>query len=446
MNLNTKHLNTGYRYYLFHYLKLQDPDSIILCYLQALQDSSLQSSHGYLWSTLGTIYKQQGGVNQATTCFKHSQRIQGKITPYIKEWHFIGPFVIGKMELDGDPLEAYGGIRNASKYRYQKSARFYSELMPGGEIKWRVDKPYSSDNMVQITAGIDWNELVNAIGSLGITEWQGWVVGELAVNDKDQNVAVQCLGASTVYIDDIPITGDVYNREKYWYGVNLEQGLHTVYIRLRTKVAGKFKCSFRIARPDFEVMSSNFMPDLMDGHLFSGYFSLPVANYHSTDFLKITKVTLQDIRPSNLNLNIETVYKNEQIAPGQLYFIPFKLSSPDSKLIPQCTDTDSAGDVSFNLKFMTSSGQQSLSIALRCRKLRQSFLFTFLDHDSSVQHAAAIPPLQDCPGGLCLTLLTLHGTTISPQNQADSYKQMVNGEFKFGSQYSWLLAPTRYIQ
>ena len=416
---------------------------MMLCYVQALQDSSLQSSHGHFWSVLGTIYKQQGAATQATTCFKHSQRISGKISPHIKEWHFIGPFVIGKMELDGNPVEACGGIRNVSKYRYQKSARFFSELVPGGEIKWRVEKPVSMDNTIHIKAGVDWNDLINAIGSLGITEWQGWVVGDLAVNDKDQNIAVQCLGVHTVYIDDIPITGDVYHREKYWYGVKLDQGLHTVYIRLRTKVAGKFKCSFRIAKPDFEVMSSHFMPDLMDGHMFSGYFSLPVANYHFTDFLKITKVTLQDVRPANLNLNIATVHKNEQIAPGQIYLVSFKLSSPDSKLIPHCTDTDFEGDVSFNLKFMTSSGAQSLSIALRCRKFGQSFLFTFLDHDGSVQHAAVIPPLQDCPGGLCPILLTLHGTTISPQNQADSYKQMVNGQFQFGSQYAWLLAPTR---
>ncbi len=34
--------------------------------------------------------------------------------PKIDEWYFIGPFPIGKTEIDGDPLEAFGGIRNIS--------------------------------------------------------------------------------------------------------------------------------------------------------------------------------------------------------------------------------------------------------------------------------------------------------------------------------------------
>ena len=415
-----------------------------MCYIQALQDPNLSTAHGYLWTVLGTIYKNQGVKSPMATSFKQAQKVTGKLSPFIKEWHFIGPFVIGKMELDGDPLEAYAGIRNISKYRYQKAASLYSELVPGGEIKWMVIKQTTAQSLVQVKPTVNWNDLVSSLGSLGISEWQGWVVGELAINDKDQNVMVQCLGVHTLYIDDVPVTGDVYHREKYWYGVKLDQGLHTVYIRLRTKVVANFKCSFKIANPDFEVLPPHFLPDLMDGYLFSAYFPLPVANYHSSDFLKIIKVNLQDTLPSYADLDIELIGKNEEIAAGQIFPVSLKLSSSDTKVISHCTNTDDAVDLSFNLKVTTSAGVQSVQIALRCRKFRQSFLFTFVDHDGSIQHAAAVPPLQDFPGGLCPTLLTLHGTTISPQNQADSYKQMVNGEFQFGSQFAWLLAPTRY--
>ena len=421
---------------------LQNDDAVLVCYYQALQDTSISSSHGYLWTVLGTIFKNQGAKSPMATSFKKAQKLTGKISPFIKDWHFIGPFVIGKMELDGDPLEAYAGIQNVSKYRYQKASVFYSELVPGGEIKWSIMKQASAQSTVQVKTSVNWNDLVSSIGSLGITEWQGWVVGELAVNEKDQNIMVQCLGVHTVYIDDILVAGDVYHREKYWYGVKLDQGLHTVYIRLRTKVLANFKCSFKIAKPDFEIFSPHFLPDLMDGYLFSGYLALPIANYHSTEFLKITKVSLQDVTPSNIDLNIEIVDEDIKIAPGQIFAVPVKLISSGSKVISQCTDTDDA-ELYFNIKFLTSSGIQTVPIALRCRKFRQSFLFTFVDHDGSIQHAAAIPPLKDCSGGLCPTLLTLHGTTISPQNQADSYKQMVDSEFQFGSQYAWLLAPTR---
>lgn len=88
----------------------KNDETIILCYLQALKDSNLAISHGYFWSVLGSLYKLQGAMTQASTCFKQAQKASGKVQRFIKEWQFIGPFVIGKMELDGDPLEAYGGI------------------------------------------------------------------------------------------------------------------------------------------------------------------------------------------------------------------------------------------------------------------------------------------------------------------------------------------------
>lgn len=422
----------------------QNDETIILCYLQALKDSNLAISHGYFWSVLGSLYKLQGAMTQASTCFKQAQKAAGKVQRFIKEWQFIGPFVIGKMELDGDPLEAYGGIQNVSKYRYGKSESFHSELVSGGEVKWTAIKQNSAQNMVQVKPAVNWNDLVSSLGSLGITEWQGWVVGELAINEKNQNVIVQCLGVHTIYIDDLPLTGDVYHRESYWYGMNLEPGIHTFYIRLRSKVVANFKCSFQSVKQDFEVLSPHYLPDIVDGYLLSGYFSLPVANYHPTNFLKIVTVTLKDIIPEIDDLEIQTVNRNEQVAPGQIYLLPIKLTSSSSRVIPGCTNTDTPGDVSLDIRITTSSGVKTLNIVLRCRRYRQSFLFTFIDHDGSVQHAAAIPPLQDCPGGLCPTLLTLHGTTISPQNQADSYKEMVDGVFQFGSQYAWLLAPTRY--
>lgn len=55
-----------------------------------------------------------------------------------------------------------------------------------------------------------------------------------------------------------------------------------------------------------------------------------------------------------------------------------------------------------------------------------------------------IDVFQSCTTGVCPIVLTLHGTTISPQNQADSYKHMVNEKFQFGFPLAWTLAPTRF--
>lgn len=324
----------------------------------------------------------------------------GKHTTYIKEWSFLGPFVIGKTEVDGDPVESFGGIHKVSKSRYKKVVSFFSELLPGGEINWSQIKQPSQDVAVQIQPSVNWNELVNALGSMGITEWQGWLVGELAVNEKDLILLVQCHGVHTVYINDIPVTGDVYHRGKYWFGVQLDQGLHTMYIRVRTKIHGQVLCKFKSSKTSFEVLPPDFMPDLWNGRLFSDYLSISVANYHTTKFLKVSKVVVSDFKSKDSEiiskLDIEMHEIPVSIAPGQIYPVVLKLKSKDDshRVISECSSPESSWDVEMMLKVTTSAGLITMPLKLRCRTARQSFLFTFLDHDESVQHAAAVQPLQ----------------------------------------------------
>ncbi|XP_064601403.1 LOW QUALITY PROTEIN: uncharacterized protein LOC135467560 [Liolophura sinensis] len=429
--------------------KFQDvpKGEITPCVLQLVKSSP---SEGWLWSVLGDVYLAQGMNSQANTCFKQAVKLSGKISPQVKEWHFIGPFVIGKTELDGDPVEYFGGIRNISRFRLKKGVKYFSELIPGGEITWKVFSSSGHENSlsgIKISSEVNWNDLVSSLGSMGITEWQGWVVGEFAVNEKDLNIVVQCLGVHTVYVDDFVLTGDVYHREKFWFSTTLGRGLHTLYIRLRTKVLQNFKCSLRLAPSSFAMLSPSFLPDLLDGYLFSSYLSLPVANHHRSKWLRVTKVSRErQSRADSIPLTaIQADDGQFAVAPGQTRPVIIKLVSKSAEITSGCHDIDLV------LKVTTTEGQQDLPITLRCRKSTESFLFTFLDHDGSVQHGAAIQPLEECDfkdrqtdSPSCPVLLTLHGTTVPPQNQADSYKHMVNNEFVFGVKGAWLLAPTRH--
>ncbi|CAE8684080.1 unnamed protein product, partial [Polarella glacialis] len=88
----------------------------------------------------------------------------------------------------------------------------------------------------------------------------------------------------------------------------------------------------------------------------------------------------------------------------------------------------------------------SIRVSIRCRTGRQNFVFTFEDDDGSLQHAAAVMPLGSggvCEGG-CPVLLTLHGTSISASDSADSYKAKLDTDYRFGVESAWLLAPTRH--
>ncbi len=422
---------------LYIIILFQD-DKAVACHVQYLQ---VKEDDGWAWSSLGDIYLHQGSAHKltsmASTCFKQALKLTGKITEHVRQWYFIGPFVIGKNEVDGDPVDAYGGIQAIATKRFQKKNKYISELLPNGKITWRFFKQKIKSEIIKMTPDVNWNDLVNSLGSTAITEWQGWVVGEFALNENNQNVIIQCLGVHTVYIDGTPVTGDVYRRNAFWFSVGLSKGIHTIYSRVRAKGMMMFQCTIDIATSSFEILKPSYMPDLYDGHLFGKYIPLQISNYHTSKWLKNIKVTIESQNNGEPLKIIQADDKNFGIAPGQIRPITLQLTSESDIILEQCND------IGFKIKVSTSEGQVVYPLTLRCRNKRESFLFTFLDHDGSVQHSAAIHPQRGCESGLCPVVLSQHGTTVPPQNQADSYKTMTNGNFVFGMETAWLLAPTR---
>ena len=412
------------------------PEKATCCHIKYLSEEPLTQTAGWLWSSLGHLYVNTS-KSSSTTCFKQASKISGKISDSFATWHFLGPFVIGKIEVDGDPVEQYGGITKVARERYQKKKKFISELADKGEVSWQIIP--STGSTVQIMPQVNWNDLVRSLGSMGITEWQGWLVTEFAVNDNNVNVNIQCHGVHTVYIDHIPVTADLYRRNQFWFAVSLSKGIHTMYIRTRATANAVIKCDLQNAKSSFEILKPHFLPDLLDGYLFSLYIPLPISNLQATKWLKINHISLaEQTQGSPISVKLQediTVY----LAPGQTRVVGIQLTASDNPVLDVCT---SSSIIDMKLKVSTSDGHVLYPLSLRCRKRHESFLFTFVDHDGSIQHGAAIEPLEECSGSHPI-LLTLHGTTVPPQNQADSYKHMQNGEYVFGLDKTWVLAPTR---
>lgn len=380
-------------------------------------------------------------MSSASTCFKQAAKLDGSVTSFIRGFHFLGPFVIGKGEVDGDPVEAFGGIRNVSRSRFSSGVKLYSELLSQGEVTWTV-YPERKNTYIVLSPPMNWGELVNSLGSTGIMEWQGWIVAEFAVNVNNLEVFIRCMGVHTVFVDDLPIVGDVYRREHFMFPVSLTRGMHTVYIQGRAKASLQVRCDVGVipASQSFEILKPSFLPDFYDGRLFSKYISLPIANRHATKWLKIKKVTLEDFSPSAEGVVVDVAVKDDKVfdvAPGQTRPITIELITEGVFLLNSCSKVD------LTLAIVTSLGSTEHTVTFRCRKIHESFLFTFVDHDGSLQHGAAIQPLEPCQGNLCPVVLTLHGTTVPPQNQADSYKRLVEDDFLFGLEKAWILAPTR---
>ena len=410
-----------------------------LCHIKHLID---HREVDWAWSGLGSLYLITHDKSKASVCLKQAAKLAGKLASSAQNWQFIGPFPIGKAETDGDPVESFGSIENILHTRFSPEYHLISELVPGRYVSWTTLPQASSKGYFSIAPKVPWGDLVNSLGSTGITEWQGWAVTEISVNVDNANIVARCLGVHTVYVDGFPVTGDVYHRDQFRFGVSLLAGVHTVSVRVRAKGSLAFSCSFEVSEVAFEVHAPHFLPDFVDGHLVSGFVALPVANLHHSRWLRNIRISLED-SPESSSFRVKSEKSEFAVAPGQIRPVKFELQTvSDAFVLPSC----SGSQVQLSIKVSTSEGSKSHQIVLRCRTTSQSFLFTFVDHDGSVQHAAAIAPSDRCDGdvgGVCPVVLTLHGTTVPPQNQADSYKRMINNEFVFGFSSAWVLAPTR---
>ena len=195
--------------------------------------------------------------------------------------------------------------------------------------------------------------------------------------------------------------------------VQLSRGIHTLQLHVRSKGPFTFTCSIKLieGKQSWQALPPSFLPDLVNGKLFSRFISIPVMNLHGSHWLKVTKVSaVKESSSAQFAIKMMAEDKMFTIAPGQVH--PIKLILEYKNEMEQKNDRKVCSDVKMVLKIATNKGQdQMLAINLRCRKLSESFLFTFVDHDGSVQHGAAIAPLKGCVSGTCPVLLTLHGTS-----------------------------------
>jgi hypothetical protein len=88
----------------------------------------------------------------------------------VRTYDVLGPFSIGKAEVDGDPLEApaFKGVQEARKSMQKK---FPSEFAEGGFIEWRSVR--ARDGAFEASfKDINWNKLIQLTNSMPILEWQ----------------------------------------------------------------------------------------------------------------------------------------------------------------------------------------------------------------------------------------------------------------------------------
>jgi len=90
-------------------------------------------------------------------------------------WDFLGPFPVGKTEIDGDPTAAFGTIQE----QHETPRTYTSELVVGGKVEWsRIE---ANGGEVSIQPPVNWNAIVQSVSEMAALEFQGWAVGEVNV-------------------------------------------------------------------------------------------------------------------------------------------------------------------------------------------------------------------------------------------------------------------------
>eukprot|EP00026_Physarum_polycephalum_P002049 Phypoly_transcript_02053.p1 GENE.Phypoly_transcript_02053~~Phypoly_transcript_02053.p1 ORF type:complete len:900 (+),score=110.07 Phypoly_transcript_02053:31-2730(+) len=367
-------------------------------------------------------------------------------TQVVKNWDFIGPFTIGKGEVDGDSLEAFGGIKEVEKNRKKggkgekKKEFFYSEIAEGGKVGWRSFVA-NKDGMVTIEfPDINWNRLVQLTSSVTITEFQGWAVSEVFTHEG--RYLASCNGIHTFQIDDTTYVGDQYSTGNVHAVVHLEEDTHIFRVRVRAKGKGIFGCKLEIiddSKGPLRVYAP-VKPDLVDGQLFSEYVGIPVQNV-GPSFVGVEFT----IRGSDdvIRLHPEHVNPPFKLASGQTTLLPLQIAMNKRNSQGACEG------LKFQVEISPKTPERkpvAIDVELRCRTSDQSFIFTFLDFDHTVSYAAAVaPPNKECDATAnCPILVSMHGTGVPAQDQADSFKRMEKSKWIFGVEHTWVLAPTRH--
>jgi hypothetical protein len=202
---------------------------------------------------------------------------------HVKVWDLLGPFPVGKTEIDADPIAACcGGIENLT--RGDPAAQFFSELGDRGLVRWsRVQTGHGGFTQVHFP-GVNWNQLVQWTDNQMVLETQSHLVGDIRVPAAGMylvhaaRVHSYVLGGR-LYHGDIYSTGQEHD-ERISSPVYLAAGKHTIYISFRAKAQGTF--SFRASPLDSEegltTLAPATNPDLSGGLLLGEWLEVPVVN------------------------------------------------------------------------------------------------------------------------------------------------------------------------
>lgn len=322
----------------------------------------------------------------------------------VRSWKIAGPFSSGSREALVDPLFplSFADLDPAAL-----PDSLPSFLAPSGKVGW-VEVATETDEVPFAYEGIDWQGVTDAWGWAGSVS-TGIAVGSLEIA-AGGTFLIDTEGVSTVAIDGRRFLGDPYPNGAFRSPVRLDAGAHRV--ALRVSGGGPKSARFRVVpAPGAAILLLDdlTLPDIEAGtQAFEGMGAVPIVNLLG-----------EDLRGASLAFGgdgtfEETVVTVPVLPPEGILKVPFAIRARAARA--------EGGVLHTSLSLMTADGiGVSFPCSISVKEAGASRLHTFVsDEDGSVQKYAVRPATPGAAGPLAM-ILSLHGASVIPLPQVDSY-------------------------
>ncbi|KAJ1564861.1 hypothetical protein HK096_005835, partial [Nowakowskiella sp. JEL0078] len=283
-------------------------------------------------------------------------------------------------------------------------------------------------------------------------QWIGWAATNIEI-DVSGTYIFQVSGVTTYLLDNVRIRGDTYRANVAKFPVYLEAGLHSVIVPVSSygKSNGSFITTLikHVSGNIPHIENNDFIvPDIVNGFLASSYivnghilvdlFSIIITNGDTMKSIKEWKidviVKLTATQNENFSIDLPELERGQSTSvsisiPQEIAKLQFEYCNEQLEIILKKNDYQS----------------NPTKLSLRCRDFdNQSYRYTFLDSDSSVQKAAVMAPQFKNNYGFTSTpfskgfpiIYTMHGASVEADSDA-----WTTSSYQF-QKYAWILFPS----
>jgi predicted esterase len=271
--------------------------------------------------------------------------------PIPPTWYYLGPFIYGKTENDGNVLlscsssegNSLDSVFNTStlssgknfftdpqqQQKIQKSLKYYSEVNVNGFVRWKpVQIRKNGDFVGQFTAD-HYTQLVeiqqhHLAGETSAMEFVGFAVGFFGSVQQDGVYVFETMSIHTIFFNNIPLSADQFGRG---YRVSVFLKKSSIPVRISVRVRGsRGQASFVLKSLGILAPKKSTKPSVKSAsihHVKSGFspdlvcdLEQEKCNFYLTNGLTKGSVVVQSHLHDEILKNVRVVVQDDEKQSG----------------------------------------------------------------------------------------------------------------------------------